>query len=99
MQATSTNLEDIRKTTGRFTWGTIMAFHDVGPYTIVEFISYDSSNQTAFHVYVDGKDTANSTSSLDSALVLAMAFKNVESKNEARFMAMGACKLLGVKNP
>ena len=92
----TTDLEAIRNHKAKFTWGVILKVHDVGPYTIVE---YEDRNDrtTKFHVYVDGKATNNSTSTLEGALMLAMARKHLEP-NEARFMAMGACKLLGIKD-
>lgn len=91
----TTDLEVIRKHKGSFTWGPILGIHDIGPYTIVEF-EPRTRGGVSFHVYVDGKCTNNSTATLEGALLLAMARKHLEP-NEARFMAMGACKLLGIK--
>jgi hypothetical protein len=91
----TTDLEVIRKHAGQFTWGTILKVHDFGPYTIVEYTDR-SRGDILFHVYVDGKSTSNSSSTLEGAILLAIARKNLEP-NTARFMAMGACKLLGVK--
>lgn len=80
-----TNGPDGRK----FTWGPIDAIHQVGPYTIVEY-RRDNSNttsadpdglaashdQTHFHPYIDGKDTAQSFLSLDQALIGAIAYRH-----------------------
>ncbi len=90
----TTDLEVIRNRPRAFTWGTVLKVHDIGPYTIVEFQHREEG--VAFHVYVDGKDTSNSTSTLESGLIYAIARKNLEV-NEARWMAIGARKLLGLK--
>lgn len=91
---TSTELSVIRKYPHRFTWGSIDKIHDIGPYTIVEYKTRESA-EIAFHVYVDEKNTSSSTATLEGALLLAIARKHLEV-NTARYMAMGACKLLGV---
>lgn len=85
----TTDLEAVRKDRYRFTWGYASEIYDVGPYTIVEAKEH-------FHVYVDGKNTGVSALTLDGALILAIAHKHLE-KNEARYMAMAAAKVLGVK--
>jgi hypothetical protein len=94
----TTDLDVIRKHRARFTWGSVQEIHDIGPYTIVEYISRnrDKEDETCFHVYVDGKNTSSSTSTLEGAMILAIAHKHLEV-NEARYMAMAACKILGVK--
>jgi hypothetical protein len=92
---TTTDLNVIRNNPRRFTWGQVAKIHDIGPYTIVEFVRHDST-EVCFHLYVDGKDECSSCSTLDGALVLAIARKHLEA-NEARFMAMAATKLLGIK--
>lgn len=93
---TTTDLEAIRKTPLRFTWGTITKFHEVGPYTLVEYMDRLNRDETAFHIYVDGKCTSTSAATLEGAIVLAIARKHLEA-NEARYMAKASIKLLGVK--
>lgn len=92
----TTDLDIVRKERSRFTWGTVLEVHDVGRYTIIEYRQRDNEEAIFFHVYVDGKSTSNSTTSLDGALLIAIAMSNLEP-NEARYMAMGASKLLNVK--
>jgi hypothetical protein len=70
-----------------FPWGPIVRIHKVGPYEIVEFL-VDRSNHsphqpealidhgtTAFHPYIDGRDTSRSYWTLDSALVGAVGYR------------------------
>lgn len=92
---TTTDLEIIRKSPRRFTWGKIDKIHDIGPYTIVEYTDKSTKCPT-FHVYVDGKCTGTSTTTFDGALLIAIGRKNLEA-NEARWMSIAAGKLLGVK--
>lgn len=103
MNDSTTNLEIIRHSPRRFTWGTVTRFHEVGPrYMIVEYERRPVGNETlterekvAFHVYVDGRDTSSSTNTLEDALIYAIAFGKLEI-NEARWMSIAAAKLLGV---
>lgn len=100
----TTDITPIRTFPRRFSWGTVIQIHDVGPsYTIVEFLPIRRGEEVTeqehlFHVYVDGKDCCVSTTTLDGALILAMSRKNLEP-NKGRYMAMAACKLLGVNEP
>lgn len=68
----TTELSVIRERPNRFTWGRVAKFHDVGPYTLVEFIpdrlAGAPGQAPEFHVYVDGYDTCRSTATLDGAL-------------------------------
>jgi hypothetical protein len=98
----TTDLDIVRKNPRLFTWGTVVKIHDVGSsYTVIE---YQHHRDTRFHVYVDGQCTSNSCHTLEGALLLAIegalllaiGRKHLEV-NEARFMAMAATKLLGIK--
>ena len=91
----STDLKIIRETPARFTWGAVQYIHDIGPYTIVEYTD-KNNGATMFQVYVNGKSTSNSTATLDGAILLAVAWRNLGA-SEAPTMARGACRLLGVK--
>jgi len=91
---TTTDLTTIRNLRRTFTWGKISKIHDIGSYSIVEYID-DATKDVLFHVYVDGKNTHTTSETLERALVLAIAHKNLEV-NLARFMAIGANKLLGI---
>lgn len=46
-------------------------------------------------MYVDGKSTHTSSGTLDGAILIAVASRNLEV-NEAFYMAIMACKLLGI---
>lgn len=91
---TTTDLRIIIKSPRLFTWGKVVQIQEMGSYTIVEYKDH-LTDATKFHVYVDGRDTSNSTPTLEGALVMAIAIKHLDS-SEASHMARGACKLLGV---
>lgn len=69
----------------RFSWGPVLEVHQIGPYTIVEYLedtsTYDSPaawarhGRTLWHVYIDGKNAGMSALSLDAALAGAIAFR------------------------
>jgi hypothetical protein len=91
---TTTDLTVIRKTPNLFTWGKVVSIHDLGPYTFLEYT--DRDGDTNFHVYVEGKSMSSSTSTLEGAMILAIAKKNL-ALNEDHHMAMAAMKVLGVR--
>lgn len=68
-----------------FMWGPIVEVHQVGPYTILEYLD-DRSNamrstewvkhgRTLYHVFVDGKNSYVAALSLDAALAGAIAYR------------------------
>jgi hypothetical protein len=69
----------------RFPWGPITEQHQIGNYTILEFLEDTSTyndpvawarhGRTLYHVYVDGKNTSVSALSLDAALAGAIAYR------------------------
>jgi hypothetical protein len=93
---TTTDLETIRKHPGRFTWGRAEAVHDVGRYSIVESVDR-KTQEVSFHPYVDGRNTHVSASSLEGALVLAVARGSIENPNTADERGRCAALLLGVR--
>ncbi len=87
---------------GRFVWGKIVAWHEVGRYQIVEYLPNvpnssprEYSDQPSFHVYVDKDDKSTGASSLESALVIAVAMGNLEI-NHAHHMSTACLKVLGI---
>lgn len=98
---TTTDLDVIRKTPSRFTWGKVTNIHDIGRYTLVEYVDMKKGSSiytiTLYHTYVDGKSTHTSHTSLESGLVYAMAIGAIENVNDARHMARAACKVLDIK--
>lgn len=98
---TTTDLDVIRKSPSRFTWGKVTTIHDIGRYTLVEYVVMNDTlshyGQTFFHVYVDGKSKCTGCTTLESGLVYAMARGAIENVNDARHMARAACKVLDIK--
>lgn len=97
-EGSTTDLEEVRKQRRRFTWGRVLEIHDIGRYTLIEYIANpgrmpEPDPKPKFHVYVDGKDTCSGTATLDEGLVLAIAHGKLEV-NEARWMARSILKLL-----
>jgi hypothetical protein len=97
----TTELTVLRKFPSAFTWGRIVAFHDLGPYTIAGFhpISYTGESKTKhldvteYHVWVDGKDTCTGAKSLEEAILLGIGIRNLGA-NSGPHMARAAFKIL-----
>lgn len=58
----------------KYTWGKLIAVHEIANYLIVEYYAQDYANggyetEPAFHPYVNGKDTNHSFNGLDKALI------------------------------
>lgn len=93
----TTELTDIRHHPSNYTWGKIHKFHDIGRYTIVEYkrrSADDLTGDSYFAVYVEGKDQRRSCSSLDQAIIVAVATANVPTDQDA--MALAASKVLNL---
>lgn len=70
---------------GKFPWGPIMETHQIGPYTILEYLDDRSAfshaedwvhhGRTLYHLFIDGKNTFVSALSLDAALAGAIAYR------------------------
>lgn len=77
----------------RFLWGPITETHQIGPYTIVEYLDDRSGaihseewaqhGRTLYHVYVEGRSAHISALSLDAALAGAIAFRRDGSDSRA----------------
>jgi len=102
----TTDLEEVRKRPTRFTWGKVIGIHTIGRYTFVEYFgrAYENGHPTgedetkpSFHIYVDGKSTSQSASTIESALVHAIALGKIEV-NAARWMTIAALKLLDLES-
>lgn len=91
-RASSTDLHVIRIQPKRYTWGEITKIHDVGDYTVVE---YTHNGETLFAPYVEGRDLGNSASTLEEALLLAIAGKHL-TQSAIAGRAEAAAVLLGV---
>lgn len=101
----TTSLEIIRHSPRRFTWGRVIAIHDVGRYTIVEFEPtptegrvIDVKPKTSYYVYVDGKDRRASTHSIEGAMLLAISRANFSDPGTGDLMVQAAAKLLDVRS-
>jgi len=85
-----------------YTWGKLVKIHDLGPrYSVVEFhpnpkTPYVEAEEkpVEYTAYVDGKQAAGSLT-IEGAILICIGYGSLEP-NEARFMAMGAAKLLGI---
>lgn len=96
MNTKTTDLSHLRKFPSAFTWGRIVAFYDLGPYTIAE---YDPRTRdpklemSNYHVWVDGKNTHHGARSLEEAILLAIGIRNLGA-NSGPHMARAAFKIL-----
>ncbi len=94
---TTTDLDVVRKRASKFTWGEVVKIHDIGRYTIIEYISRDlgDGKHLTFHIYVDGESLSVGTSSLEEALVYGVAYHFADNDpNRARHAAWAAMKVL-----
>lgn len=103
MQDLTTDYVVIKARPGRFVWGKIVQWHEVGRYQILEYrpfvpnsVPRECRDEPRFHVYVDKKDTHTSTRGLESALIEAIAYGNLEV-NHARHMATACLKILDIR--
>lgn len=106
MRDTSTTKPDQLKRGAQFTWGHVVAIHEIGPYAIVEYIEYikkdgqsirphfNPSGPHLFHVYADGDDKSVSMRTLEGALAQAMAAKWDGENSQAGYFFE---KMIGVK--
>jgi hypothetical protein len=96
----TTDLSTVRSQPDRFTWGQVFKVHDVGTrYSFVEYeprLEFALKTGRSFHIYVDGTSLGRSTSTLEGALIYAIAFANLKEVNLASHMAAAAAKLLDV---
>ncbi len=99
----TTDLDKLREG-AKFTWGKVVHFHSIGRYEFVEYYGREYKDSrptgeldatTTFHIYVDGKSTSSGAKSIEEAMVIAVALGKLEV-NAARWMAIGACKLLEI---
>lgn len=75
---------------------------DVFPYTILEYHPYEPKNtkpreicgHKEYHVYVDGKDTNRGSKTLEGAMLIAIAYRNL-SRNESGLAVLA--RALGLK--
>lgn len=68
----TTNIKAI-KSGEEFTWGEVVKIHEIGAYSVVEFID-NARNKTLFHPYVEERDLHHSFLTLDEAIINAVAF-------------------------
>ena len=80
-----------------FSWGSVVKTHCIGDYQILEHRNkFLYKDKTSFHAYINFKDTNCSYSSLDEALIGAIAQNNLEV-NEARYATRFILKMLGME--
>lgn len=93
-----TDLENV-KMNRRFTWGPIIAIHEVGRYAVVEYHerALNSSRLTGrvlYHPYLDGRDLSMSFQSLEGAFIQVFGNAALGKNQMADAMAQAARKLL-----
>jgi hypothetical protein len=77
-----------------FSWGEIINTHIIGEYVIFEHTYKGDHKEISFHPYINFKDTSHGYSTLDSAIVGAIAYKY----DGANSMAAGYfSKMVGMK--
>lgn len=98
MLGTTTDLADVRRSPRNFVWGKALNFHEIGPYTVIEYRDNTADTrplQRMFHVYVNGEDTRRSFRSLKQALIGAIALDALGT-NVGDHAANLIIKMLGV---
>jgi len=80
----SSSIEEIKKT-GKFTWGQPIKWHEIGPYTLLEYYPWESdgclvkpgtpSKEISFHGWLDGENVNSSWPSLECGLAGLMGRK------------------------
>ncbi len=95
----TTDLAALRNGT-KYTWGRLVAIHDIGRYTVVESVrdrGPDLEPVPMFSAYVDGRNTCVSSTTMEGALVIALAVGNTADINEAHHNSRCAARILGVE--
>ena len=88
----TTNLAKL-KNGATFTWGKVVQFFNIGPYTILQYNPWkaegceifvdEPSDEFEYHVWIDEKDTSRGYHSLESAIVGAIAYKYDGTNSQA----------------
>jgi hypothetical protein len=94
----TTNLEALRAGAS-FSLGRVTRIDDVGRYTFVEFVPFEPEfeGQSLVHAYVDGEFTRQrSMSTLEGAMVLAIAYACTGDKGAAYYTAALVAPVLNI---
>ena len=96
----TTDLDKLRQGE-KFTWGELIAIHDIGDYSVVEYhsgkrdgirilVDVPDTDVTEYSCYLKGQYIGRGTDSLDSALATCIAYKRDgnNSRAAAFFMKM-----------
>lgn len=90
------DLETIRRYPGLYMWGPVLSIIDIADtYTLVFYkerrLGFETSTgRNAWAIYLNGKDTGLGATSLDKALLLAVACGNPACKNPGEAAAYAA---------
>ena len=100
----TTDLEKLRQGEG-FTWGELIKIHSIGEYNIVEYYEWERdgirvltgkpTQEKGYSCYVDGHSIGQGTDSLDSAIVICIAYKHDGYNSQAVTFFM---KMIGAWN-
>lgn len=93
-----------KETLKKFPWGPVVAVHEIGEYSVVEYHPevFEKSTGTGrhheytnFHPYLNGKDTSQSFDTLDGALIGVIALKYDGLNSQAAYYFS---KMIGLDN-
>jgi len=88
---TTTDLKDLRKG-GQFTWGELIAIHEINEYSIIEYHPWKSEKSHHFHIYVNQMSCSEGFPSLDAALAGCISYKHEGPNHHANYYFM---KMIG----
>lgn len=74
------NIEELKN---NFSWGTVKNINSIGDYQIIEY--EDDEKEIYYKSYVNFKDTGVSYKTLESALILAIAYNTSKNMNESMY--------------
>lgn len=96
MRKETTNLYDIRQDANAASYGYAERIYDFGPYTFVE--AEDVDGRVLFHIYFEGEYSNLYATSIEQAMIGAIAHGSFPGNREAAGNATTeACKILEVE--
>lgn len=99
----TTDLAEVKA--GRpYTWGEVIAVHEIGPYAVIEALPWTRSGMAVntgtvdyeaphnFHCYTDDRHLGHSFGSLEGAIAHCMAYKFDGANSQAAYFF---CRMIG----
>lgn len=81
------------KKSGKFVWGNPIKWHEIGPYTLLEY-ECKISKKTSFYGWIHGKRTNSSWDSLETGLIGLFVRKSLGMNNDN--IAIMVCRGIGI---